>query len=142
MTTSADIIAEARTWLGTPFVHQARRRGVGVDCIGLIVGVVQGCGLPVDDRIDYARTPHAGELARELGAQLDRIEVAEAAPGDVVLIAWRRSPMHVGWLTDYPHGGLALLHATEAVGCVVEHRVDAYWRGLLVAAYRVRGLEG
>ena len=104
--------------MGTPFVHQARRRGVGVDCIGLIVGVVQGCGLPVD-----------------------RVEGAEAAPGDVVLIAWRRSPMHVGLLTDYPHGGLALLHAIETIGRVVEHRIDDGWRRLIVYAYRVPGLE-
>ncbi len=141
MTTRADIIAEARTWLGTPFVHQARSRGVGVDCIGLIVGAVQGCGLAVDDRADYARTPHAGELARELGAQLERIDVADAAPGDVVLIAWRRAPMHVGLLTDYPHSGLALLHAIETIGRVVEHRLDDGWRRLIVAAYRVPGLE-
>lgn len=141
MTARADLIAEARTWVGTPFAHQARSRGVGVDCIGLIVGAVQGCGLAVDDRADYARTPHAGELARELGAQLERIEVSDAAPGDVVLIAWRRAPMHVGWLTDYPHGGLALLHAIETIGRVVEHRLDDGWRRLIVAAYRVPGLE-
>jgi cell wall-associated NlpC family hydrolase len=28
------VIAEARTWLGTPWHHQASLKGVGCDCIG------------------------------------------------------------------------------------------------------------
>lgn len=33
-------IAEvARTWLGTPYHHQAALKGVGADCIGLVRGV-------------------------------------------------------------------------------------------------------
>ena len=34
-----DIIAEARTWKGTPFHHKARVKGVGVDCGGFIYEV-------------------------------------------------------------------------------------------------------
>ena len=33
-----DAIAEARSWLGTSFHHQASVKGVGCDCIGLIKG--------------------------------------------------------------------------------------------------------
>jgi hypothetical protein len=34
-------IAQARTWIGTPFHHQGRLKGVGCDCLGLIVGVAE-----------------------------------------------------------------------------------------------------
>ena len=34
-----DIIAEAQSWLGTPYRHQASLEGVGADCLGLIRGV-------------------------------------------------------------------------------------------------------
>jgi hypothetical protein len=39
------IIAAARSWLGTPYAHQASLKGVGCDCLGLVRGVwreVQG----------------------------------------------------------------------------------------------------
>ena len=39
-TTRTDVVAAAREWLGTPFHHQARLRGVGVDCVGLVIGVI------------------------------------------------------------------------------------------------------
>ena len=32
------IVAEARTWLDTPYLHQGRRKGHGVDCLGLVIG--------------------------------------------------------------------------------------------------------
>ncbi len=33
------IIAMARDWLGTPYVHQASAKGAGADCLGLIIGL-------------------------------------------------------------------------------------------------------
>lgn len=29
----------AQSWIGTPYRHQASRRGVGCDCLGLVIGV-------------------------------------------------------------------------------------------------------
>ena len=37
--TRADIIVEARAWIGTPYRHQASLKGVGCDCLGLVRGV-------------------------------------------------------------------------------------------------------
>ena len=34
-----DIIAEAQSWLGTPYRHQGSLKGVGCDCLGLVRGV-------------------------------------------------------------------------------------------------------
>lgn len=34
-----DVVAEARRWIGTPYVHQASCLGGGTDCLGLIRGV-------------------------------------------------------------------------------------------------------
>jgi NlpC/P60 family putative phage cell wall peptidase len=33
------IVAEARSWIGTPYHHQASLKGVGCDCIGLVRGI-------------------------------------------------------------------------------------------------------
>lgn len=45
MTIGERAIAEARSWIGTPYLHQASTRGAGTDCLGLLRGVwraVQG----------------------------------------------------------------------------------------------------
>ena len=34
------IVAAARTWIGTPYEHQASCRGAGTDCLGLLRGRV------------------------------------------------------------------------------------------------------
>jgi NlpC/P60 family putative phage cell wall peptidase len=36
------VVAEARLWIGTPYVHQASVRGAGCDCLGLLRGVWRG----------------------------------------------------------------------------------------------------
>ncbi len=35
----ARIVAEARGWIGTPYVHQASAKGAGTDCLGLLRGL-------------------------------------------------------------------------------------------------------
>ncbi|HXO72313.1 MAG TPA: peptidase P60, partial [Bradyrhizobium sp.] len=37
--TCAAIVAEARSWIGTRYCHQASLKGVGCDCLGLVRGV-------------------------------------------------------------------------------------------------------
>ena len=37
--TKEAIVAEATSWLGTPYRHQASLKGVGCDCLGLLRGV-------------------------------------------------------------------------------------------------------
>ena len=35
----ARVVSIARTWIGTPYCHQAATRGAGTDCLGLIRGI-------------------------------------------------------------------------------------------------------
>ena len=37
--TRSIIVAETRSWIGTPYRHQASLKGVGCDCLGLVRGV-------------------------------------------------------------------------------------------------------
>ena len=52
------IIAEARSWLGTPWHHQASLKGVGCDCIGFVRGVAKPFVGEVVIPLDYADDPH------------------------------------------------------------------------------------
>ena len=40
-----DVVTAAREWIDTPFHHQARLKGVGVDCVGLVIGVARELAL-------------------------------------------------------------------------------------------------
>lgn len=122
--TRSDIVAEARTWLGTPWQHQQRLRGQAVDCVGLIIGVARAVGLvaPDWDVTGYSRTPD-GTLLQLCDQHLQRIDRSALQPGDVVAVAMDVDPQHLGIVADYRHGGLSVIHAASHHGRVVEHRL-------------------
>lgn len=136
MTTHAGIIAEARTWLGTPYHHQGRAKGVGCDCIGLVIGVGRALGLVAVDAGGYSRQPdgrslRAGFERHAVALPLDRLQ-----PGDVLMMRIRRDPQHVGILGP----GGTLIHAHSGAGRVVEIPLDDRWRDRIVAAFAYPGL--
>lgn len=136
MTTRAELLAEARSWLGTPWQHQGRTKGVAVDCVGLVIEVARATGvMTVDEAANYRRRPDGITLERKLAEYLARVSLSKIQPADVVLIATASAPDHVAFVGDYPGGGLTLLHAYMPMRKVVEHRLDATWRRQIVAAF-------
>lgn len=118
-------VAVARGYLGTPFHHQARVRGVGVDCVGLVICVARELGHlpPAWDVTGYARQPDGSQLMHHLADRLVPVPQADMRPGDVVCVAFARHPQHVGVVGDYVHGGLSLIHADGQRGRVLETRL-------------------
>jgi len=45
----AQIVAEAFSWLRTPYHHQAHIKGVGVDCVWLLIEVYKSVGIVAPD---------------------------------------------------------------------------------------------
>ncbi len=41
----SDIIRTARSYIGTPFHHHGRLKNIGVDCLGLLIGVAKELNL-------------------------------------------------------------------------------------------------
>lgn len=121
--TRAEVVAEARSWIGTPWTHQQRAKGVAVDCAGLIIGVARALSLvaPGFDIQGYVRVPDGSLLAR-CNEAMTRIDKATMQPGDVLVVATDNEPAHMGILGDYRHGGLSLIHAANGRG-VIEHRL-------------------
>lgn len=141
--TGADIIEEARRWIGTPWRHQAYLRGVGCDCIGLIGGVAAEVGLnrvwlsPETARFkSYGRHPNPDMLLEACDNFLDPIRRPEAL-GDILVFSFvDRSPQHFGLLSRLdPH---YIIHAHISAGRVVENRLDDKWLRRLMRTYRFR----
>ena len=128
------IVAAARTWLGTPWRHQGRLRGVAVDCAGLVVGVGRELGLLAFDTRAYGRLPDGQRLRALCDAHLDPKPVAGIAPGDVLLLRFTRHPQHLALAGDRG-APFSLIHAYAEAGACVEHGADAKWLRRIVAAY-------
>lgn len=143
MTIAIDIVAHARGWLGTPFHHQARLKGVGCDCLGLIVGVVnelglkdaQGTPLAAYDEVTYSREPDGAYLIEKLVGLLDEVPVVDMQAGDLALFRVRDNPQHLAILTDYENT-IGMIHCFAQARRVVEHRLDDGWKSRLLKVFR------
>lgn len=127
------IIDTARTWIGTPFKHQGRSKGFGVDCAGLAIGISQELGLEVVDQRGYSRLPKNDEMRELIEQQCDPI----AAPEVGALLYMRYSgTLHLAIVTRLDP--IYVIHAYQPAGKVVEHRLDSSWLRRVSRIYRVR----
>jgi cell wall-associated NlpC family hydrolase len=98
------ILAEAKTWLRTPYHAHAQVKRHGVDCAQFIAGVAVGAGLIPDPQIrkDYSvRVPKGTEYIDTILKYCDEITEAEAAPGDIAMfkteLGWMHSSIIMEW---------------------------------------------
>jgi NlpC/P60 family putative phage cell wall peptidase len=133
MVTRDEMIAELRTWIGTPVRHQGQRKGVAVDCKGLAVGVGLALRMPeVEGLAASARNYSKGFKGRALldGLRDSLIRVPEPQPADLLAILWGREPMprHLAFWTRPGW----IIHAYGGAGFVAEvplshMRVHSVW---------------
>jgi cell wall-associated NlpC family hydrolase len=134
MITKSDIVDTARQYIGTPFHHQARVKGVGIDCAGLLVCVARDLGLPHYDVQGYSRIPSGGDFKMHLDANLDRI--AEIEVGCILLMTFEVDPQHVAICSTQD----SIIHAYFNARKCVEHILDDVWRNRINSIYRFRGV--
>ncbi len=138
------IVAEARSWIGTPYRHQASLRGVGCDCLGLVRGVWRATlGAEPEAAPPYARdwAEAAGEEAFARAARRHLVEIArdEFMPGDVLLFRYAmRYPAKHAAIASAPD---RMIHAHDGAA-VAEVAIAAWWRRRLAYAFRFPGVTG
>jgi cell wall-associated NlpC family hydrolase len=117
----AAVVAEARTWIGTPYHNCADIKGVGVDCGMLLARVFVDLGLvePFDPR-PYAHDWHLHRSEEKyLDALLARAkEVETPLPGDVMMFRVGRCYSHGGIVTRLDP--LTIVHASCPAQIVLE----------------------
>ena len=134
----ADIVAEARDWIGTPYRHQASLKGVGCDCLGLVRGVWRGVVGPEPERPppyapDWAEARGRETLAQAAGRHLIPIECDAFGPGDVLLFRWRAGmpAKHAAIVTT----DNKMVHAHDGAA-VAEVALAPWWRRRLAYAFQ------
>ncbi len=136
------IVASARSWLGTPYRHQASVKGVGADCLGLVRGVWrEAIGnepevLPTYSA-DWAETGGRETLLEAAGRWLRPVSVADMRAGDVVVfhMSAGAAAKHCAILSMVEGAEPRMIHAYWG-RAVVESWMGTWWRRRLVAVFR------
>jgi NlpC/P60 family putative phage cell wall peptidase len=132
------VVAEARSWIGTPYCHQGHRKGVGCDCLGLVRGVWRA--LYGNDLADPG--PYSADWTSRTGGEalLDGFRrhfrakpATDASPGAVLLFRWRpHMPLrHAGILVSEA----AFVHAYEGSRTVALSPLVPQWRRRIGAVF-------
>ena len=116
MTSREQIINEARSWLGTPYLHQASVKQAGCDCLGLVRGIWRTFYGPEPREVepytpDWAERSGRETLVEAARESLTEIALSSARSGDVLI--FRMAP-------DAPAKHCAILSAPDRI-------IHAYW---------------
>jgi NlpC/P60 family putative phage cell wall peptidase len=144
----AAIVAEARSWIDTPYRHQASLKGAGADCLGLIRGVYRAFYGSEKEPI----APYSPNWAEETGqetlrdaarrhlVEIDAAPFRDGAPlqeGDVILIRVKdRGPAKHAAIVS---GADSIIHAYDR-HAVAENVLPAAWRRRIAYAFQFPGV--
>lgn len=134
------IVAEARSWIGTPYRHQAATKGAGTDCLGLLRGIWRSIHGTEPEVVppyteDWAEPGHEEVLRAAADRWLVRKTLDVAAPADVLLFRMRDGSIakHLG-LAAVTGPEATFVHAYSGHG-VVESPLSAPWARRIVGRY-------
>ena len=134
------VIAAARGWIGTPYVHQASRRGVGCDCLGLIRGIWREVIGPDPEPVpaysmDWSEPQGDEGLWQAISRHFVPKPRDAAAPADVLLFRMREGAVakHLG-LQSRIGPKASFIHAFCRHG-VIESALGAPWERRVVARF-------
>ncbi len=139
----AEIIAAARLWIGTPYLHQASLIHVGCDCLGLVRGVWREVmGEEPEEPPPY--TPDWAEILGQetlLDAAQRHFEPTATGgffAGDILVFRFRDDlpAKHLGIATSPTH----MVHAHSGA-CVAEVAIGPHWRKRIAAVFAFPGVN-
>ncbi|MBV6637118.1 MAG: peptidase [Mameliella sp.] len=134
------VVAAARGWIGTPYVHQASCKGAGCDCLGLLRGVWREViGEEPETVPAYSKDwsePEGEERLWRAGLRHMAVKGPDdVAVGDVLLFRMRDGAVakHLG-LQAQVGPGASFIHAYSGHG-VIESALSAPWARRVVARF-------
>ena len=126
-----DILAEAETYLGTPYKYGGMTRN-GIDCSAFVLsvfGAATGMTLP--------------RVAASQAQQGEKVEKEDLQKGDLVFFSQGRGRIsHVGIVEDVTsEGQVKFIHAATSKGVMVSSLNDSYWGPKFRFAKRVLTID-
>ncbi len=123
------VMAIARKYVGTPWHHQGRVIGVGIDCIGLLVCVAKEMGFQLQDVVGYPLEPN-GTLDNNLYEQMDAVDIIKPASIGMFWTQQKDKAQHIAIFTDY-----GLIQAHLGSDNVIETRYTKAWDNRLMQVF-------
>lgn len=141
--TGIDVVKEAKTWIGTPYHHQAGIKNVGVDCAMLIFKIAEELHLVNKGEKLPAYTTqwhrHKNEemlidMLKKFGCK--EIPISQARIGDLYTFRFGKAAAHMAIKSD----NLRIIHTTQGAGKVVEVYLNGELERRLYKAFRMPGV--
>jgi cell wall-associated NlpC family hydrolase len=116
----ARVVAEALTWVRTPYAHMGRVKGAGVDCGQLLALVYEAAG--VTPEVVPESYPHDWHMHRSEERYLGHVEhyahqiPGPPLPGDIALYRYGRTISHGAIVTRWPQ----VIHAYVGKGVILD----------------------
>ena len=137
------IAERAWSFVGTPWIHQGRRKGVGVDCIGMVIGAVKEVDDFGYDHTSYSMDPNWPLLKSQMEMYAGCVSSTEEGatpaelklvmePGDILVFNLFGQPRHVGMFV----GDNTFLHSFATLGEVAPFQLNGKWLRRMFAVYR------
>lgn len=129
------IVKAAREYIGTPWHHSARLKGVGIDCIGLLYCTAKDVGIEVVDYPNYGRSDEFKRMVTHIKKYCVRINRKdEWEEGDIIVF---RGRMMLNHCAIYSGEG-NMIHAYDGanINAVVEQPLNDNWRDRIHSIYR------
>tara|TARA_R100001086_G_scaffold217062_1_gene133375 strand:- start:52 stop:498 length:447 start_codon:yes stop_codon:yes gene_type:complete len=143
--TRQQIADVAKSYLGTPWLHQGRAKGKAIDCIGLLVGIAKEIGYPVRDREGYPLYPDdVSSLLLEIIEEHKLKRTTEVKKGNILVFRIGRAkfPSHVGVLVEEPDMVHAMNFRSKSMKLftVRQHIYAGPWVGRTHSIWEVPGV--
>jgi len=131
---SNQLVISAREWLGTKWMHNQCKKGLGVDCVNFLYAVGVDAGLklsPIPER--YNRVARGDDIADYLSRHFEKKDDLTIEEGNILLFKFSGYNNHVAIATS----SATMIHASANHKKVVEHSIDGKWQRILKGVWEV-----
>jgi len=134
-----DVSDIAKTYVGTPFHHLGRVKKVGIDCIGIILGVAEELDISLTIHPEFKRY---GRRARQpllnyMKEQFTKVNKREIG---CIVVSWydrmTKEPSHLGIATE-----IGMVHTNGHLGIAIEEHWSPKWVTRIVGYYKYPGVK-
>lgn len=94
------VVETAKQWLGTPWKHNHRCKGFGIDCVNLLGVCAEAVGMKIDLPKVYNRIPSHSSLHLSIERYFKPIHITLVQKGDIHLFSVNGDNNHVGIALD------------------------------------------
>jgi cell wall-associated NlpC family hydrolase len=131
------LLTEARSWLDTPWRHNHRVKGEGVDCVNFLSACAESLGIEIVLPSFYESTPLEDKLKPYLDKYLTLLPTKELCIGNIVAFNYRGITHHVAIATS-PN---TIVHACRQKKKVVEEKLTRQQIGRISGVYLLKYAE-